>query len=164
MIRILGIDPGYDRCGWAIVDVDERSHQQPQAIVFGTWQTDSTKSKIERFAEIQQDFLTILKDYHPQEVALEKLFFARNVSTALPVSEVRGMLISLSLQNNLSIFEYQPNEIKLTTCGYGQANKQQMLTMVTKLLNLEKIPKIDDTGDALAVALTHAVQRGSRLK
>ncbi len=152
-MRILGIDPGYDRCGWAVLEV---AGNQQHVIAFDCLTPLKKKEKLERFALLWQSLDEIFSTYKPNQLAMETLFFSRNISTALPVSEVRGMLFALAFSRDIPITEYSPNQIKLSVTGYGRADKNQVMTMITKLLRLEKSPKIDDTGDALAVALTHA--------
>jgi crossover junction endodeoxyribonuclease RuvC len=158
---ILGIDPGYDRCGWAVISLESR---QVKPIAFDVVQTSKKQAKYERFAQIFSFLQEQIQQYSVEEIAIEELFFARNVNTALPVSEVRGLIFSLAIQQGIPVAEYKPNQIKQTVTGHGQADKTQVLKMVMRQFGLEKIPKIDDTGDALAVALTHAVHRNSRLK
>lgn len=149
---ILGIDPGYDRCGWAVLLAVGNTSK----VLAGDCLTTSSKlEKVERFRIIWDFFQKLVKEYSVQELAMESLFFSRNVSTALPVSEVRGMLCALAFENALSLSEYSPQQVKLAVTGYGKADKHQVTSMVVRLLRLENIPKIDDTGDAFAVALTH---------
>jgi len=152
-MRILGIDPGYDRCGWAVI---EQVGNQVTVIAYDCLTPPKKSDKLERFQLLWQSLAEIFTQYQPEELAIESLYFSRNVSTALPVSEVRGLLFGLAFEKGIPITEYAPNQIKLSVTGYGRADKTQVLTMITKLLGLEKSPKIDDTGDALAVALTHA--------
>ncbi len=150
---ILGIDPGYDRCGWAIV---AQQNSALKAVQYGCVQTSSDHSKEERFKVIWEHFTRLCAEYPIDVIAMESLFFSRNVSTALPVSEVRGLLYAQAFLQSIPVAEYQPGSIKLAVTGHGQAPKDQVLKMVCRLLKLEKIPNVDDTGDALAVALTHA--------
>lgn len=154
-MTVLGVDPGYDRCGWAVVHADNGSFR---ALGFDCLQTQKNHSKLQRFRLIHDGLAEILANYPIDEIAVESLFFSRNVSTALPVSEVRGLLYGLAIERRIPISEYAPATIKISATGYGRADKSQVMKMVTRLLKLEKIPKIDDTGDALAVALTHALQ------
>lgn len=157
---ILGIDPGYDRCGWAVLAAEGRTFKP---LAFDVIQTSKTETKYERFQQILLFLEEVIATHQVKEIAIEDLFFARNVNTALPVSEVRGLVFSLAIRAQIPVIEYKPNQIKQTVTGHGQADKQQVMHMVMRQLGLEKIPKIDDTGDALAVALTHAVHRNSRL-
>lgn len=150
--HVLGIDPGYDRCGWAVIQAEGTKLSVVRADVF---QSSSKLDKSVRFAQLWHFMNEVIVAEGIQELALETLFFSRNVSTALPVSEVRGMFFALVFQHALTLAEYTPQQIKLAVTGYGKADKYQVTQMVCRLLNLEKIPKIDDTGDALAVAVTH---------
>lgn len=152
---ILGIDPGYDRCGWGIV---AQQNTVLKAVAYGCIQTTSKETKAERFLRIWQNLSTLFEEYPIHVIAMESLFFSRNVSTALPVSEVRGMVYAQSFLHEIPVAEYKPGSIKVAVSGHGQAPKQQVLEMVQRLLKLEKIPNLDDTGDALAVAITHASQ------
>lgn len=154
-MTVLGVDPGFDRCGWAVIKT-EKTLATPLA--FDCLQTNKKQEKLQRFLTIQRHFVEILANFPIDALAVESLYFSRNVSTALPVSEVRGLLFGLALERGIPIFEYAPPTVKLAVTGYGKADKTQMLKMITRLLKLEKIPKIDDTGDALAVALTHILQ------
>lgn len=151
---VLGIDPGYDRCGWAVL---QSTGRQVSAIAYGCVQTAKADSKLVRMGAIWDELTEVLSKVKVDAIAIESLVFARNVSTALPVSEVRGLVMALAWQRQLPIAEYPPSTIKLTVTGHGQAPKEQVYTMLEKQIKLEKKPKLDDTGDALAVAVTHIV-------
>lgn len=151
---VLGIDPGYDRCGWAVVQKEGRTLQ---ALGYGCVQTSKSQSKLERLGAVCDELTAVLAKVKVDVIAMESLIFARNVSTALPVSEVRGVVQTLAWQQQLPVAEYPPSTIKLTVTGYGKASKEQVYTMVEQQVKLEKKPKLDDTGDALAVAITHLV-------
>ncbi len=150
---ILGIDPGYDRCGWAVV-AQQNTVLKP--VQYGCVQTSAKDEKAVRFQQIWQKIGELFSEYPIDVIAMESLFFSRNVSTALPVSEVRGLIFAQALAHEVPVAEYAPNTIKVAVTGQGNAPKEQMLGMVYRLLKLEKIPKLDDTGDALAAAVTHA--------
>lgn len=158
---ILGIDPGYDRCGWAVVASRLGRRDSAQLVQADYIQTNRQASKTQRFAQIWQHLQQIFTTYPITTIAMESLFFSRNVSTALPVSEVRGLVYAQALQHQVPLFEYKPAAIKMAVTGYGRADKQQVMRMVVQLLKLEKIPNIDDTGDAIAVAITHTVSAQS---
>lgn len=150
---VLGIDPGYDRCGWAVVEV---RGMKVHCHAAGCIQTSSKAEKYQRFNQVWTQLNEVATHFPVTVLAMERLVFGRNVSTALPVSEVRGLCFAVAFSHTLPVKEYTPNEIKLAVTGYGRATKPQVLEMVTRLLKLEKIPNLDDTGDALAVALTYA--------
>ncbi|MBI4062492.1 crossover junction endodeoxyribonuclease RuvC [Candidatus Gottesmanbacteria bacterium] len=149
---ILGIDPGTARLGWAVV---EKNKSTIAARVYGCI-TTQPKTPAFRLAIIYRALQTLIKIHKPDALAIEELFFAKNVKTALSVSEARGVVLLAAAQANIPITSYTPLVIKQTITGNGQAQKEQMQKMVQILLKLKNIPKPDDTADALAVALTHA--------
>ena len=151
---VLAIDPGYDRCGWAVVEV---TGQDVKPLEFDCFMTNRKQEKYDRFRALWSHLDDLFTRFTIKEVAMETLFFSRNVSTALPVSEVRGLIAGMAIEHQAELYEYAPGQIKVAVTGSGRADKTQMLQMVQRLLRLENIPKIDDTGDALAVAITHAV-------
>lgn len=150
-MRLLGVDPGYDRLGVAIV---ERENNK-DSLLFSDCLTSEKKSDFsKRLLVVGEKLEKIIKKYQPNSLALESLFFSKNRKTALAVAETRGVIRYLASQNNLEVAEYSPATIKLTITGYGQADKQQVALMVEKLLSLKKAIKHDDEYDAIAVALT----------
>ncbi len=151
-MRILGIDPGYALVGYGIIDVVGNSLKP---VKYGCIKTDSKETFYSRMMQINQELKTILAEFEPEELAIEKLFFSRNTSTALDVAQVRGAIIQEALNHNLQVFEYTPVEVKLAVTGYGKADKQQIQQMIKSLLHLVEIPKPDDTADALAIAICH---------
>jgi crossover junction endodeoxyribonuclease RuvC len=153
---ILGIDPGYDRIGWAI---GKGLGSKPEIIDFGCIQTDKTKDLSDRYQSIENQLQKIIEQYQPHELAIETLFFSKNKKTALQVSEARGIILSCCTRNKLGIFEYYPNQIKLTVTGNGQANKAAMEKMIRLQLNIPRKKIIDDAIDAIGIVLTHAVTR-----
>ena len=155
---VLGIDPGYDRFGWAIVAHDTRKHA---LVDCGCIETNRKATKLERYAHIQTELLHILTKYQPTIAGMEQLFFSRNVSTALPVAEVRGLAISCFLQHHVELREFNPGTIKSSVTGNGKADKIAMRKMVLLQLGTvdadlrQKVTKeLDDTIDAIGVALT----------
>lgn len=155
-IRILGIDPGFGRVGFGIIEGDK---QDWRPVVYGCIETDKTKKLPDRLFEISEELNRIIKKYHPTVGAVEELFFYTNITTAIHVAEARGTILLSLRQAGLEICEYTPLEIKQAVTGHGRADKQQIQRMVQMLLQLKKIPKPDDAADALAVALTCAAQR-----
>lgn len=154
---ILGIDPGYDRCGWSIGKI---VNGQYQLLDFAVIQTDKKASIFARFGQISQQLQLLIAEYQPQHLAIENLYFSKNTSTAMRVAEIRGLIIGLALQNQLQIFEYDPVSIKLAVTGNGHADKTAVAKLVLAQLKLQKLSSagkiIDDAMDALAVGLTHA--------
>lgn len=151
---ILGIDPGYDRIGWAI---GETNKAKPKIISFGCIETQRNSTLSQRYQQIEAELTEIIKKHQPDALAIEQLFFARNTTTALKVAEARGVILSCCARHQLEIFEYHPNKIKLTTTGHGKADKKAMEKMVRLQLDLPDEKIIDDTIDALAIILTHSV-------
>ncbi len=149
---ILGIDPGTAITGFSII---KHEKGRTELLEFGCIRTKSTQPHHERLNEIAGDINSIIEKYSPDVCAIEKLFFSKNVKTAMSVSEVRGVLIQHAANQGLEIHEYTPNVVKSTVTGDGKADKLQIQKMVKTILNLEKIPKPDDAADAIAIALCH---------
>lgn len=161
---IMGIDPGYDRIGWAVGKIHG---SQVQAVSYGLIQTHASESLIQRYQLIDQELSQIISHFQPSEVAIESLFFNKNTSTAIHVAEARGVIISAFFRQKVAVFEYTPLQIKQAVTGFGRADKKAVEKMVLlqlkKCLN-EKSPKlVDDTFDALAVLLTHSASRSTFL-
>ena len=149
---ILGIDPGYDRCGFAVI-----SHVRGDREVLlysDCFVTDRTRSFEQRLVAVGTECARIIQSYTPAQCALEKVYFTSNQKTAMRVAEVRGVLLYLACTHGLSIVEYSPNEIKVAIAGDGRADKKQVTSMVPRLVRVEKTIQYDDEYDAIAVALT----------
>jgi crossover junction endodeoxyribonuclease RuvC len=153
-IITLGIDPGYDRIGWSI---GHGLGSKPKIIDFGCIQTSKTESLFDRYQFIEKHLQKIIEQYNPHDLAIETLFFSKNKKTALQVSEARGVILSCCTRNNLNIFEYYPNQIKLTVTGNGQANKTAIEKMVRLQLDIPQKKIVDDAIDAIGIVLTHAI-------
>jgi crossover junction endodeoxyribonuclease RuvC len=153
MPLVLGIDPGIATIGYAIVrDLPDGGCQ---AIDYGVILTPKSDSPAERLLQLYDQLNKIIAVHHPDSAAVEKLFFARNTTTAIGVGQARGVILLTMAQAGLEIGEYTPNEVKQAVTGYGSADKRQVQEMVRVLLSLESIPKPDDAADALAIAITH---------
>lgn len=150
--RVLGIDPGTAIVGWGVV---EGEGQNLRVLAYGTIRTPANTPLAERIHQIYDDMNELLDRYQPDGVAIEQLFFARNVSTALPVAHARGVMLLAVQQHALPIEEFTPMQVKQALTGYGGADKQQMQQMVQLLLNLPEIPRPDDAADAVAIALCY---------
>lgn len=155
-MRILGIDPGTGIMGFGVVDTG----RQPVMVDAGVIRTNAHQPEPERLLIIFDALQEIVKANKPHMVSVEKLFFARNVTTAMTVAQARGVVLLVAQQHNLPIHEYTPMQIKQSLTGYGKADKKQMQEMVRIMLKLKEIPKPDDAADALAAALTHAAHAG----
>lgn len=150
---IVGIDPGIAIVGYGVV---EYIGNKFKVIDYGAITTPATMSSPERLKSVYDDLTDILLKYSPDAVAIEELFFNKNVKTAIQVGQARGVEILAAMNQNLDIFEYTPLQVKQGVVGYGRAKKKQVQEMVKILLNLKEIPKPDDVADALAVAICHA--------
>lgn len=158
-MRILGVDPGTGLMGFGVID----AARQPRLVDAGVIRTEVKQPEPERLLAIYQGLQEIVTSTRPQVVSVEKLFFARNVTTAMSVAQARGVVLLVAQQHNLPIFEYTPMQIKMALTGYGKADKRQVQEMVRVLLKLKNIPKPDDCADALAAALIHATQQDLRI-
>ncbi|MEK7153089.1 MAG: crossover junction endodeoxyribonuclease RuvC, partial [Patescibacteria group bacterium] len=152
-MRILGIDPGTGILGFGIIEVQGRS---PQLVDAGVIRTPVKEDDAVRLETIYEELTDIIANTKPVIMSVEKLFFARNVTTAMTVAQARGVVLLCGRQAGMDIFEYTPMQIKQSVTGYGKADKKQMQEMVRVLLALQEVPKPDDCADALAAALTHA--------
>lgn len=154
MSKILGIDPGTGILGFGII---EKKSSKVSLIDAGVIRTTSDQSDSKRLKTIYDELTEIVKQNKPDVMAVEKLFFAQNVTTAMSVSQARGAVLLCGEENELEIFEYTPLQIKQSITGYGRADKKQIQEMVRIILKLEAVPKPDDCADALACALTHSM-------
>ncbi len=150
---ILGIDPGTSLIGYGIIETLRNGYR---AVTYGTCVTPPRIDAYERLPLIQDFFTKIIKKYKPEHIGLEQLFFSRNVSTAMGVSEVRGVLIALAAQYGIPISQFTPPQVKRAVSASGAAGKQQVQAMVKLILSLKEIPKPDDAADALAIAICSA--------
>ena len=155
---ILGIDPGSAICGFGLVE-----HQlgQLQAKKFGVITTSPKALMQDRLLKIHTELDALIKEFQPQVMGIEKLFFGKNATTAIPVGQARGVVLLCAAQNNLDVIEITPNEVKQSITGYGGATKEQVIYMVTKLLNLAEPPKPDDAADALAISIAAGYEANS---
>ncbi len=152
-MKILGIDPGYGRLGYAVF---EKNGSFEKLLEFSCIETSSKKSKNERFMEIADSIENLIKNHKADILVIEKVFFTKNQKTVLEIAEIRGIIIYLSLKHGLDILEYTPLQVKSAVCGYGKATKEQVQKMVSLILKIEKKPKFDDTSDAIALCLACA--------
>ena len=152
-MRILGIDPGLATVGWGVIDV---INGKPKAISYGVILTPKESKLPDRLLMIESDLKSLIDKFKPDEIALEEIFFNNNVTTAINVSQARGVILLTAVKYCGKLFEYTPLQIKQALTGYGRAEKRQIQEMTRTFLCLPKIPKPDDAADALAVALTHS--------
>lgn len=149
---ILGIDPGIAIVGYGVIECSGNSFK---ALEYGAIITEAGTPFPDRLKIIYEELSCIIDEYKPQDLAIEELFFNKNVKTAIKVGQARGVEILAAVNKGLEIYEYTPLQIKQGVVGYGRAEKFQVQEMVKMLLNLKEIPKPDDVADALAVALCH---------
>lgn len=152
-MRIIGIDPGTGILGFGVIEVQGSKAQLVDA---GVIRTPVKEDDAVRLQTIFEEITDIIGKTKPQEMSVEKLFFAQNVTTAMTVAQARGVVLLAGMQAGLTIAEYTPLQIKQALTGYGRAEKKQMQEMVRILLGLKEVPKPDDCADALAAALTHS--------
>lgn len=153
-MRIIGIDPGTGILGFGIIDVIKG---KPVLVDAGVIRTPVKEDDAVRLHTIYNELTEIIKDTKPDEMAVEKLFFAANVTTAMTVAQARGVVLLTGMQAGLKISEYTPLQIKQALTGYGRAEKKQIQEMVRVILQLKEAPKPDDCADALAAAITHSM-------
>ncbi|UHA74337.1 crossover junction endodeoxyribonuclease RuvC [Paenibacillus sp. 481] len=156
-MRILGIDPGIAIVGFGFVD-KEGSRITP--VQYGCIQTESTTAPEMRLVQVYEATEQLLDQFKPDAMAVEKLFFNRNVTTAFSVGQARGVIILAAAKRGIPVAEYTPMQVKQAIVGYGKAEKKQVQEMVKMFLKLRVVPKPDDVADALAVAICHAHSSG----
>ena len=157
----LGIDPGTAICGYGLV---EQSRGRLIAKKFGVITTSPQSRMQDRLLKIYTELDALIKNFQPEVVGVEKLFFGKNATTAIPVGQARGVVLLCAAQNNLDVVEITPNEVKMSITGYGGATKEQVIYMVTKILNLPEPPTPDDAADALAIAIGAAYEANSLVR
>lgn len=160
-MRVLGIDPGTGRMGWAIV---EGNRAKQSLVACGCIETKKnpnfkgqSSNDAERLVELYKGIEKIVDEYKPELAAVEDLFFFKNAKTVIGVAEARGMVVTLCGLRGLEVFDYTPLQVKQTITGYGRAEKQQVEMMVKSMLKIRGAIKPDDAADAVAVGLTHLI-------
>ena len=149
-MRILGIDPGYAIVGYGVVDYAKNRFG---VVGYGAITTKAKTPFADRLEVIYNDMLEVIDMYKPDHLAIEKLYFNTNSTTAIDVAQARGVIVLAAKQKGVPIFEYTPLQVKQAVTGYGRAEKHQVMEMVKSLLSLKSVPKPDDTADALAIAI-----------
>lgn len=157
-MRILGIDPGYAILGYGIIDMKGNSFKPCK---YGAITTPADMEMTDRLKCIYSELTELIAEYEPDTAAIEELFFNTNVKTAIMVGQARGVAILACANSGMSISEYTPLQIKQALVGYGRAEKKQVQMMVKSILNLNSVPKPDDTADALAAAICHGHSTGA---
>lgn len=157
---ILGLDPGTATTGYGVIRMN---NFKISCVAYGAIVTKPNMEMPDRLAVIYDDLGQLIKQYRPDEVAVEKLYFGRNATTAISVGQARGVLLLRLAQEGIPIGEYTPMQVKQALVGFGMADKKQMQYMVQNFFKLSEAPKPDDAADALAIAICHAHTRSGRL-
>lgn len=150
--RVLGIDPGTGRTGWAVV---EGNRARQELVASGCFETKPKMKQSKRLKLIFEKVQELVQEFEVGEAAVEELYFFKNAKTVIRVGEARGATIAALEQKGVVVYDYTPLQVKQTVSGYGRADKKQVQQMVKRILRLEEVPKPDDAADAVAVALTH---------
>ena len=148
-MKILGIDPGLGRTGYALLEETGKDIVMREC---GCITTTIGEPDYKRLVEIKEDLHSLINKFKPDAICIESLFFATNVKTAMSVSQARGVILVTAAEHKAKIIEVTPLQVKIAATGYGKADKRQVVTMIVKLLKLKKIPKPDDAADACAIA------------
>ena len=152
-MRILGIDPGFAITGYSIIDyIGNKFYLRTSGAIL----TEAKTSFPLRLEKINKELAEIIENYNPDAMSIEELFFNNNAKTAINVAQARGVILVTARMHNLDIFEYTPLQVKQAVTGYGRADKIQVQRMVKMILNTEKLPKLDDITDSMAIAICHA--------
>jgi crossover junction endodeoxyribonuclease RuvC len=153
VVRVLGIDPGLTRCGYAVVDA--RRGERPLAVSMGVIKTPVDAELPDRLAELRREVVGILDEFRPHAVSVERVFFQVNVRTAMSVGQASGIVLCEAASRGCEVVQYTPNQVKDAVTGSGSADKAQMQRMVQIRLGLEQLPRPADAADAAALALCH---------
>ncbi len=157
---IIGIDPGLAIVGWGVIECN-RGRLRP--IAYGAIRTPAHTDIEQRLLMIRNDLKAVLDKYKPDEMAIEELFFNTNITTGIAVAEARGVILCTAHEAGVRISEYTPLQVKQAVVGYGKAEKRQVIAMVISLLSLKSDLKLDDTADALAIAICHSNSAASAM-
>ena len=157
-MKILGIDPGYAILGYGVI---EKTGNRFRVCSYGAITTDAGMEITDRLQHLYDSLREIIEEEKPDVASIEQLFFNTNAKTAIMVGQARGVAVLACVKGGLEVAEYTPLQIKQALVGYGRADKKQVQAMVKAILNLEKVPKPDDTADALAAAICHGHSAGS---
>ena len=160
-MRILGIDPGIAIVGFGLIESDRGSVRMLQ---YGAVTTEAGLPLATRLVQIENDMTALIAQLKPDEIAVEELFFSKNITTGIAVAHGRGVILCTAERLGVPIFEYTPMQVKQAVAGYGLADKKQVMDMTKRLLKLKAVPKPDDAADALAIAICHARSATSLLR
>ena len=160
-MRILGIDPGIAIVGFGLIESDRSGVRMLQ---YGAVTTEAGLPLATRLVQIENDMTALIAQLKPDEIAIEELFFSKNITTGIAVAHGRGVILCTAERLGVPIYEYTPMQVKQAVVGYGLADKKQVMDMTKRLLKLKAVPKPDDAADALAIAVCHARSATSLLR
>ena len=160
-MRILGIDPGIAIVGFGLIESDRGTMRMLQ---YGAVTTEAGLPLATRLVQIEDDMRALIQQLRPDEIAIEELFFSKNITTGIAVAHGRGVVLCTAERLGVPIFEYTPMQVKQAVVGYGLAEKKQVMDMTRRLLHLNAVPRPDDAADALAIAICHARSATSLLR
>ena len=160
-MRILGIDPGIAIVGFGLIESGRGAMRMLQ---YGAVTTEAGLPLATRLVQIEDDMRALIQQLRPDEIAIEELFFSKNITTGIAVAHGRGVVLCTAERLGVPIFEYTPMQVKQAVVGYGLAEKRQVMDMTKRLLKLKAVPKPDDAADALAIAICHARSATSLLR
>ena len=160
-MRILGIDPGIAIVGFGLIESDRGAMRMLQ---YGAVTTEAGLPLATRLVQFEDDMRALIQQLRPDEIAIEELFFSKNITTGIAVAHGRGVVLCTAERLGVPIFEYTPMQVKQAVVGYGLAEKRQVMDMTKRLLKLKAVPKPDDAADALAIAICHARSATSLLR
>ena len=160
-MRILGIDPGIAIVGFGLIESNRGSVRMLQ---YGAVTTEAGLPLATRLVQIENDMTALIAQLKPDEIAVEELFFSKNITTGIAVAHGRGVILCTAERLGVPIFDYTPMQVKQAVAGYGLADKKQVMDMTKRLLKLKAVPKPDDAADALAIAICHARSATSLLR
>lgn len=150
---VLGIDPGVATIGFGVIDA---TRSQNTLIRYGVITTPPGIPLSARLLQIHRDMGELLDTFRPQEIAIEELFFSKNITTGISVAHGRGVILLAAEEKGIPVYEYTPNQVKQSVAGYGKAEKKQVMLMIQRLLHMDRLPRPDDAADALALAICHS--------
>jgi crossover junction endodeoxyribonuclease RuvC len=158
-MTILGIDPGTATTGYGVVKEIKYKKKYFRVLGYGLIKTFPSLSVAERLKIINNEISKLIKKYRPEALAIENLYFFKNLKTAIPVSQAKGVIMLTAAKNKIPVFELTPLEVKLTIANFGWAKKEMVQKKLKRILQLKKIPQSDDAADALAIALTCLIKK-----
>lgn len=163
-MTIIGIDPGTANTGYGVIskiqNLKSKTQNRLRCLGYGVIRTDSSSTDGERLKKINSELNKLIKRYRPAFLAVENIYFFKNLKTAMPVSQAKGVILLTAAKKKIPVYEFTPLQIKMMITGFGKAEKKQIQRMIKVLLNLKEVPRPDDAADALAIAVCCAYSLG----